>query len=77
MKRYLKSILTLIAFLLMFSISLADQHDKPSENQTTGIEEEERPPEQPSRGNNNESTDAFVPTETISEDLSVPFPVDI
>jgi hypothetical protein len=72
---FYKLFLTLI-LLLVHGDVYADQHEpvKP-EGQT----EENTTPQQPSSSTQeiNTPSESFMPTETISEDLSVPFPVDI
>jgi len=52
----------------------ADGHEAPQAEQSTEIQATQEPS---TTRENNSPPDAFVPTESISEDLSVPFPVDI
>ncbi len=69
-------IFILTIFILGQCPVFADQHEpvKP-ETQT----EVKAPPQQTSTNTQETTTpsESFMPTETISEDLSVPFPVDI
>lgn len=73
-----KEILLAIVILFMTSAGLSDEHEE--ENEPTGTEPvaaQTQAPGQPGAQTQVEDTETFVPTETISEDLSVPFPVDI
>ena len=55
--------------------TFADEHDieVPPQQETDTTRETTPPPAQ----TNQATKESFTPTETISEDLSVPFPVDI
>ena len=70
----LKSIV-LLAILNVYSYGYANEHNNETNNEENNqaqekeVESEIKP--------QYESTETFIPTETISEDLSVPFPVDI
>lgn len=67
--------LFLSGILLAFSTGIADEHNTETSPQSNA--QNEQAPPAPATENNDESTNSFVPTESISEDLSVPFPVDI
>jgi len=69
------SVILLLSMPMVFSAGLADEHESATmpEDNTQNNQETAAPAED----TKNRATDAFVPTETISEDLSVPFPVDI
>jgi hypothetical protein len=78
--------LLLLALLLPASVGAAAPAEPAREPPATETEEapdrEEAPPEPaPERGDERnarqDSPDVFVPTEQVSEDLSVSFPVDI
>ncbi|MGK0297116.1 MAG: hypothetical protein ACI9XC_000717 [Gammaproteobacteria bacterium] len=75
----MKNLFTKILFIvsiLLFSISAhSDEHDliaqdqaNPQQQKTTTATAQEK---------TDDPIEVFTPTETISEDLSVPFPVDI
>jgi hypothetical protein len=68
--------IALLIFLLVAQGTLfADQHD--ASNTEEQAEAQSNQPQPTTTQENQTSADSFVPTETISEDLSVPFPVDI
>ena len=76
--------LLLVALLLPASVAAAQPAPEapPAEETREAPEQEEAPPEPaPERGDERsarrDSPDVFVPTEQVSEDLSVSFPVDI
>jgi hypothetical protein len=74
MKIFLKTILFSITMLVLTAI-FADEHG-PDTTQENNVENQQVTTT-PAQEKKEDSADAFIPTETISEDLSVPFPVDI
>lgn len=56
------------------ALVFADEHEAPQADLSTEVQATQEPS---TAQENNLPPDSFVPTESISEDLSVPFPVDI
>ena len=72
----------LYTFILILAASLAtaqetdnQQQKKPADNPVT--EQKKSEPAKPAASSKTPTPDTFVPSEEISEDLSVSFPVDI
>lgn len=74
----MKNLSRIIFFILIFLSSTTgytDEHDSKEElqenpqNEKNDISDNEQ--------NKNKPVDSFIPTENISEDFSVPFPIDI
>ncbi|MGY8813230.1 MAG: hypothetical protein ACKVHQ_00730 [Gammaproteobacteria bacterium] len=75
MKKLFSRLLITLSVLL-FSISAhSDEHDKIS--QDTANPQQQETTITTAQENTDDPIEVFTPTETISEDLSVPFPVDI
>jgi hypothetical protein len=76
MKNHTKKILLTVAILLAAITGYSDEHEENdvSTNSETTQQQIETAPQS---SDQSEGTEAFIPTESISEDLSVPFPVDI
>lgn len=66
-------LLVFTCLLLVQIMPFADEHESDSTEAQTTVTQ----PQQPASQENNTPSESFVPTESISEDLSVPFPVDI
>lgn len=77
----------LIVLISLFSIYSSAQDDPGADNSEPAIENQEQVQEQveeettgassPEQSSANRNFDVFQPSEDISEDLAVPFPVDI
>lgn len=52
-------------------------NDAPAQSETSKSGEDGTPGEAPAKSDADESEEIFVPSEDISEDIDVPFPVDI
>lgn len=79
MKISLKKLLYPLIFLVLLATAHAQEEKEAAEPGTGNaetVESQRETGEDPKKGAD-ESAEPFVPTETISEDLSVPFPVDI
>jgi flagellar biosynthesis component FlhA len=77
MIKLITKIFFIFSILLLTNAAYSDEHDKQAQDQPKP--EQQQPTAETEQENKNSSSNAnaFVPTETISEDLSVPFPVDI
>ncbi len=67
-------LLSVWMFCISPALVFADEHEAKQAEQSPEIQTTQEPS---TTRENNLAPDSFVPTESISEDLSVPFPVDI
>ncbi len=68
---------SLLILVLMTSATYAAEEVKPPANDSKEVPAQQEKTVQPATVSTQAPADTFTPTETISEDLSVPFPVDI
>lgn len=62
---------------LFFETSAFAQEEKPTDNKSEQTAQKETPTQEEENKDQSSSDEIFTPTEEISEDLSVSFPVDI
>jgi protein involved in sex pheromone biosynthesis len=75
MKKLYPKILFIVSILLFSICAHSDEHDQIAQDQTNSQKQETTITTV--QENTEDPIEIFTPTETISEDLSVPFPVDI
>ncbi len=81
----MNKILYILLFVLTFSLNVMAQEEEPDSNKNTSdettIQQEQTPDSETTEQNKTqkspETPDSFKPSEEISEDLGVSFPVDI
>ena len=78
MKVAIRNILLTMVLQLLTCTGFSEEHEEDVELiETEAAVQETESSQQTETQNQAEGTETFVPTESISEDLSVPFPVDI